>query len=342
MRRQTAWLVVVGIAACTRSVEPSDSDAPDGYGDLCCCSGMRWSRPSNLVEEVSRHGPFGAAFIFDESDTAYIALVDLGDAPGDHPNPIPSGAGDVRLARPVLWSDDGAVARVAPAAPLRPFRNHILSIDYSCDKSAPLQFSTVAAGPPAASGLVGATLVLDGSSVLRFGTDQTSPAGAAVVAALGLRLTVRSVGESGMVVGLHTDGVEDDPCSLASALLLPTDHDPVFVMPPAERVEVPLVAGSRQLSRVSLSGAWTSTGIATMSLTAELRGSDLAALRGVIGPEEEGDVWLRRCGDEGAYADDCATLVLDGLTAVRVADDGGADAVPACDTSPNDSDSRRR
>lgn len=133
--RLLAAMAAFGAIACTNGDDDgTETDETDGTtdGTDICTSGIKGTPfPANGATGVYYRSTFFIEFISDEKATATFSLSD--------------GTADVALGTPT-WSDDGTSVYFNTAAPLAPSTSYTLTVDYSCEKSAPIQFTTSEVG----------------------------------------------------------------------------------------------------------------------------------------------------------------------------------------------------
>lgn len=132
--RLLAAMAAFGAIACNNGGDDGDeTDETDGTTDTTSCtSGIKGTPfPANGATGVYYRSTFFIEFISDESTTAEFSLSD--------------GTADVALGTPT-WSDDGTSVYFAAAAPLTPSTSYTLTVNYSCKKTAPIQFTTSEVG----------------------------------------------------------------------------------------------------------------------------------------------------------------------------------------------------
>lgn len=160
MTQRPTWFLfaVVLVAGCPcylgSKTEPEDTDTTVEVVDECLTSGIKGSPvPANGARDVPVRGTFYVEFIQDESTTATFTLVDHDGA-------------DVALGE-VQFSDSGRAAWVTPADALAPSSSYALTVDYSCQYTASIQFTTSATGAEVApDAFLGDAYSLDLASAL--------------------------------------------------------------------------------------------------------------------------------------------------------------------------------
>ncbi len=148
-------LAMMTLAACAQAPAPTEEtgDTYVPWVDPCdavraranrhsCVSGIKGEpSPAYGASDVALSPTFAYEFITDEHEYSCFELTSDRGAP--------------LLTQPTYGSDGRAVW-FAPAAPLQPDSDYVISVYYSCDRVAPIRFHTASAGVDMSNASVGA------------------------------------------------------------------------------------------------------------------------------------------------------------------------------------------
>jgi hypothetical protein len=138
IRRLLALGLFATVVGCNGGDTTGDTDADTDVDTNTCTSGIKGTPvPANGATDVYFRSTFYIEFITDESTTAEFALADSTGAA------VALGA--------ITFSEDGRSAFFQAADALAPSASYTLTVKYSCDKEAPIAFTTSATGAEVAS-----------------------------------------------------------------------------------------------------------------------------------------------------------------------------------------------
>ena len=320
-RRVLALVFAAGLVACDggegtdTATDTTDTDTTD------CVAGIASTFPEADATGVYYRTAIDVRFTQDE--TADSASLSLATAGGDDV------AGTVTF--------DGRNANFAWSAPLSPSTEYVLTVEYSCDRTATVGFTTSAVGTPIdAEDILGNVYNIDigdpdiriveppGVGDLLGGllADQDVPA---ILVSPDfyddVEDTITMIGAIGA-----DDSTDQDTCTESIVFPEPADYsqNPYFEIA-GENVEIAAAGVVISLQRIEVSGAFAPDGSAIAG--ARLSGKvDTEALGDLVG--DLGDVCQLvagfgvQCEDCGDGSITCLSLVADNITAARVSTDG--------------------
>ena len=297
-------------------------DETGGNDHTDCVAGIASTFPEPDATGVYYRTAIDVRFTQDE--TAASASLSLATAGGDDV------AGTVTF--------DGRNARFAWSAPLSPNTEYVLAVDYSCDRTATVGFTTSFVGAPInATSIIGSVYHIDlGDPDIRI----VDPPGVGdllgglladqdVPAILVSPDVYDEVEDALTMIGtIGANGaIQQDTCTESIVFPDPADYgqNPYFEVA-GESLEIAAAGVVISLERIGLSGAFAPDGSAIAG--ARLSGKvDTNALGDLVG--DLGDVCqlvagfgvqCKECSPGGPVT--CLTLVADNITAARVSTDG--------------------